>query len=89
MIFTSAANIINVCAIQLYFKMRSSTSPNPGPEALSRIPSIRSPNILANFSMLGGAIIHVLRMLRGGVEMNKYSLHLTVAMGVSTGGAIK
>ena len=82
-IFTSATNIINVVAIQLYFKLRSPTS-NSGPVLSNQIPKIRSPNILANFCILAGAIIRLLNMLWGDLEESKYSIHLTVAVGVRT-----
>ena len=84
--FTNAANIITVIAIQLYFKLQSHTSPNLGPGLSSQIPRIRNPNILANFAMLGGGTIHLLKMLRGDFDTSKYSLHLSAAVGVRTGG---
>ena len=83
MICTNATNIISVVAIQLYFKMRSSTSSNPAPVSSSLIPKIRSPHILANLIVLGGAIFQMLKMLRGDIKTNKYTFHLIVAVGVS------
>ena len=84
MICTLAANIINVCAIQLYFKLRSPAFSNPTPLLSSQIPKIRSPNILANFSMLGGCIFHVLKINRGDIKASQYGFHLSVAVGVRT-----
>ena len=81
MFCTNAANIITVCSIQLYFKLRSPTSPNPGPVSFSQI---RSPNILANIPLLGSGIFLMWKMLQGDIETSKYSLHLSVALGVRT-----